>query len=95
MQLRERRGGELVSVDLAGLTLGGFTEAITSTTPSAFPIFRSLSADILAQTNRALSTSASNASGVKDEKDNAVWLAYKPITEAVARIILAAAQFQA
>ncbi|SJX63316.1 uncharacterized protein SRS1_14136 [Sporisorium reilianum f. sp. reilianum] len=80
---------ELTSVELAALTLGGVSESITSTTPSAFPIFRSLSTDMLAQTHRAVPPSrpANTATSV--------WTAYMPITETVARLILAAAQFQA
>ncbi|CDU26201.1 uncharacterized protein SPSC_06395 [Sporisorium scitamineum] len=79
---------ELKSVDLAALTLGGVDESISSTTPSTYPIFRSLSTDILAQTHRAVS-SARQANTVTD-----AWTAYKPITETIARLILAAAQFQ-
>lgn len=77
---------DLVSIDLAGLVVGGINEDITSTTtPSKFPNFRSLSADILTQTTRALPTST---------KAGDVWTAYMPITEAIARLVLAAAQFQ-
>ncbi|SPO24301.1 uncharacterized protein UTRI_03569 [Ustilago trichophora] len=83
-------GGELASVDLAGLTVGGVNETITTTTPSAFPIFRSLSSDILSQTTRAVTSSSTE----KVERGH-IWMAYKPVTEAVARLILAAAQFQA
>ena len=77
--------GELQSVDLTALTIGGLDEAITSTTPSRFPIFQSLSSDVLTQTHRA--TSFSPAPNV--------WTAYTPITETIARLILAAASFQA
>ncbi|SOV08694.1 uncharacterized protein UDID_04819 [Ustilago sp. UG-2017a] len=78
-----------VRIDLAGLTVGGVNETITSTRRSSYPIFRSLSSDILAQTHGALSCSPSPTS-TRD-----IWTAYNPITEAIARLILAAAQFQA
>ncbi|CBQ73479.1 conserved hypothetical protein [Sporisorium reilianum SRZ2] len=80
---------ELTSVELAALTLGGVSEPISSTTPSAFPIFRSLSTDMLAQTHRAVPPSR------PANTEASVWTAYMPITETVARLILAAAQFQA
>ncbi|KAJ1581367.1 hypothetical protein NDA11_001838 [Ustilago hordei] len=78
-----------VRIDLAGLTVGGIKESITLTRGSAYPIFRTLSSDILTQTHVALSSSASSTC-TRD-----IWTAYKPITEAIARLILAAAQFQA
>lgn len=68
----------------------------TSTTPSAYPIFRSLATEILAHTHRALSPSLRNNDTLSStDQDSLVWLAYKPITETVTRLILAAAQLQA
>ncbi|TKY88499.1 hypothetical protein EX895_002487 [Sporisorium graminicola] len=80
---------ELKTVELAALTLGAVAESISSTTPSAYPIFRSLSADVLTQTHRAVSSARSLGTVTN------AWTAYKPITETIARVILVAAQFQA
>ncbi|KAJ9479539.1 pH response protein PalF [Pseudozyma hubeiensis] len=79
----------LHSVDLATLTVGAVNESITSTTPSAYPIFRSLSADILTQTHRATGNKIGDV-----PPHAAVWTAYRSITEGVARLMLAAAQLQ-
>lgn len=79
--------GQLISVDVAGLVVGGFAEEITSTTSSKFPVFRTLSAEILSQTHRALSPHPY-------AKEGDVWTAHTPLTEVVARLLLSASAFQ-
>ncbi|EST05353.1 hypothetical protein PSEUBRA_005628 [Kalmanozyma brasiliensis GHG001] len=80
---------ELQSVEVAALTLGGVSETITSTTPSAYPIFRTLSTDLLTQTQNAVPSLTAATSA-----DARIWTAYTPITETITRLILAAAHFQ-
>ncbi|GAK68115.1 uncharacterized protein PAN0_040c6348 [Moesziomyces antarcticus] len=76
------------SIDIASLAVGAMTESITSTTPSAFPIFRALSSDVLTHTKRAQRAPA------PAHAHAAVWSAYAGVTETIARLILSAAQFQ-
>ncbi|ETS61998.1 hypothetical protein PaG_03551 [Moesziomyces aphidis] len=74
------------NIDIASLAVGAMTESITSTMPSAFPIFRALSSDVLTRTKRAQRAPASAHA--------TVWSAYTGVTETMARLILSAAQFQ-
>ncbi|PWZ03821.1 hypothetical protein BCV70DRAFT_198010 [Testicularia cyperi] len=93
----KNRSGTETGIEISNLQIVAFTESIEANTPSRFPVFRSLSVSLLDRIRKDLIQRPSGhiAPPVSlSTQQTSQWQAYLPITEAVARVVLGAAEFR-